>query len=119
MYGCDCDGVRREPVDSGADEGLRGHLRVIAHVTGHRPPTCPWRGLYEPLVHDVINASPFKGGDLTQAIGVDPDNRLAQAIGVYRRSVEATTADERRIEAEERERQKNHAAAARKAGIRG
>lgn len=121
MYGCDCDGVRREPLDGGREgEAVRASLRTIERVTGFRPPTCPWRSFYEPIVREVMEiAWTVDDGNLSAALGPDPDAVLVEAMGVYRRSLSVTRADDAQIEREERERKAAHAAAARKAGLRG
>lgn len=122
MYGCDCDGVRREgPLDRGEAEGaaLRAVLSTVAKLTGYEPPTCPWRAMSEPIVREVLTVSwSVEAGNLGAILGPDPDSKLTDAIGVYRRSVEVTRAEEMRLEREDRERRAKHTAAARKAGIR-
>lgn len=122
MYGCDCDGVKRDgPLDRGTAEGeaLRAVLRTVDHITGHRPPTCPWRAMSEPIVREVLAVSwSVEAGNLGAVLGPDPDHRLTQAIGVYRRAVEGTRNEDSRLDHEERTRKSQHQAAARKAGIR-
>ncbi len=34
-------------------------------MTGHRPPTCPWRSLYDPLVRDVMSLARAQQHELT------------------------------------------------------
>lgn len=110
MYGCDCDGVRRdEQLDLGrAQDVARGVLTAVERVTGLRPPTCPWRAFYEPVVREVLAVS-WATGDahaLGPVVGPDPDHKLMVALGVYTRAKVATTADEQRIRDEERERER-------------
>lgn len=107
MYGCDCDGVERKPVDRGAHgDAARGVLRAIDRVTGHEPPTCPWRAMSEPIVRDVLAVSWAAEGNLAAVLGADPDHKLTQALGVYTRAKNYTRSDEMRLESEEREREK-------------
>lgn len=101
MYGCDCDGVKREPLDLGEADGearaMRGHIDAVERVTGHRPPTCPWRAMYEPLVKEAISAA----WDPSFMLGPDPEHRLKQAVSVYARSRDVTVAAETKQRAEE------------------
>ena len=121
MYGCDCDGIKREPADAGAEGvALRATLRVVEQLTGHRPPTCPWRAMYEPIVRDVLAVSwASPNGNLAAAIGRDPYQKTVDALGVYLRALDATRGEDMRLDAEERDRKRAHSAAARKAGGRG
>ena len=110
MYGCDCDGVTRsEQLDLGrAQDAARGVLVAVERVTGLRPPTCPWRAFYEPVVREVLAVSWACGeaNALGAVLGPDPDHKLTAALGVYQRAKVATTADEQRIRDEERERER-------------
>ena len=118
MYGCDCDGVSRTgPLDLGREgEALRGHIKAIEHVTGHAPPTCPWRSFSEPIVAEVLSiAWAVPEGNLEAVTGPDSDHKLMQALGVYQRAKAATRADEDRLirdEAEAKRRAKAEAAKA-------
>lgn len=79
---------------------MRGHIDTIERVTGHRPPMCPWRAFSLPIVREVLDVSwacADGGGALPAVIGTDPPHRLAAAIGVYRRALNATNADEHRL----------------------
>lgn len=115
MYGCDCDGVQREPLDHGREgDAIRGTLRVIEKITGHRPPTCPWRAYYEPIVREVMDVAwSVDDGNLAATLGPDPDAVLRDAIGVYRRALSLTKAEEERLAREDAERKRRHNAAAR------
>lgn len=120
MYACDCDGVTRQMADRGIEgDSIRATLGIVERVAGHRPPTCPWRAFYEPIVREVLSVSWAVGGDLGGALGADPDAKLVEALGVYTRAKRATEADEQRIAAEKLERERKHAEALRKAGVRG
>lgn len=122
MYGCDCDGVKRDSVDGGGVEGaaVRSTLKVIQSLTGHRPPTCPWRAFYEPIVREVLDVAwAIEGGNLPAALGPDPDYIVMQGVSVYRRALLSTKADDMKLDQEERERKREAATAARKAGFRG
>jgi len=122
MYGCDCDGVKREPLDRGRDgEALRGTLVAVERVTGSRPATCPWRSFYEPIVKDVLSVAwAIDPANLAVALGPDPDAKTVQAIGIYRLAKLATTRDEETLRAEEREQERRAKAALSKSrGSRG
>lgn len=121
MLGCDCDGVSRQQLDLGIEgHAIRASLSVIERVAGHRPPTCPWRAFYDPLVQDVLAVSPHaKRGNLSAALGPDPDNLVVQGVSVYQRAVDATEADEGELRSQEREAKRKALEAARKAGVRG
>lgn len=111
MYGCDCDGVARTPVDRGIEgDSIRATLGIIERITGHRPPTCPWRAFMEPIVREVLSVSWAGGGDLAAAVGPDPDAKLLEGLGVYTRAKLATEREERRLEEENRKRNAQHAA---------
>jgi hypothetical protein len=70
---------------------------------GHRPPTCPWRAYYDPLVREVMSlAWAIEGGNLPAVIGDDTPAILVEAIGVYRMAVMSTSAEERRLREEAR-----------------
>lgn len=114
MYGCDCDGVVRQPVDRGIEgDAIRATLTSIERVAGHRPPSCPWAAFYEPIVREVLSVSWAVGGDLDASLGPDPDSKLVDAIGVYTRAKRATERDDERLAAEEQERKRKHAVAVR------
>lgn len=122
MYGCDCDGVKRsEPLDLGrSGEALRGHIVAIERVTGHAPPTCPWRAFSEPIVAEVLDVAwAVPEGNLEAVVGADSDHLLMQAMGVYQRAKLATRAEEDRLMSEERDAKRRAAAEAAKAGRRG
>lgn len=121
MYGCDCDGVTREPIDGGREgEAVRASIRTIERITGYAPPTCPWRAYYDPIVREVMaSAWTVDEGNLGAALGPDPDAIQVEAMGVYRRALAVTRADDMQLEREERERKAQHAAAVRRAGGRG
>jgi len=121
MYGCDCDGVSRSPLDLGREaEALRGHIKTIEHVTGHAPPTCPWRSFSEPIVAEVLSVSwAVPDGNLEAVVGPDSDHKLMQAMGVYQRAKAATRAEEDRMIREEGEAKRRARAEAAKAGRRG
>lgn len=90
---------------------MRGYLRTIETVTGHQPATCPWRAFYDPIVREVIAVAwAITDGNLPAVIGTDPPYQLTQAIGVYKRALDATRADEERLQAIER--RSEHAARA-------
>lgn len=99
---------------------MRGYQTTIERVTGHRPPTCPWRAFSLPIVREVLAVEwSSDKGNLTATIGTDGPAQLVAAIGLFERSVASTLADERKIRDIEREATRRAKDAARKAGIRG
>lgn len=98
---------------------MRGYLTTIERVTGHAPTTCPWRAFYDPLVREVLDISWADDGNLAAVIGMDPPYQLVQALGVYKRAVTMTRAEEERIQRDERKAKADAERAARKAGARG
>ncbi len=99
----DEDDIKREK------GGLRKHLDVMQRITGHAPPTCPWRAMYNSLVREVIEALDHEeNGNLAVAIGIDPPAVLVDGIGVFKRALSAVRAEDQRLayEKAKRERQK-------------
>ena len=113
VYGCDCDGITRQPVDAGRmADAARGVLRTVEHVTGYQPPTCPWRAMSEPIVREVLSVAwAVDPANLSTVLGPDPDHKLVQAIGVYVRAKTSTKHDNERLDAEEAERERSRKAA--------
>lgn len=74
---------------------------------------CPWRAFSMPIVREVLDVSwacADGGGALPAIIGTNPAHKLAAGIGVYRRALNATNADEahiKRTEAEAKQRVKD------------
>lgn len=91
---CDCDGVsHRSGVRSKGSEQYVVDLMAdgIEQLTGYRPPTCPWRAMYDPLVAPVIRAARFGDRGLGHlATDEDPPAVLIDALGVYLSAREAT-----------------------------
>ncbi len=86
-WGCDCDGESHE----GGTRPLGAQKYVvdimaatIEKLTGYRPPTCPWRAMYDPLVGPVIRAARMADRGLGHlATDQDPPAILVDALGVY------------------------------------
>lgn len=120
IWACDCDGESHlHPSDDGspADLAIRAHAATIERITGHKPSTCPWRAFYHPLVRDVLGVHwAVEHGNLAAVIGSDPPNILVEALGIFRRSMMATSAEERRLKRQEDEAKRNAERAARKMG---
>lgn len=98
-----------EPLyDSGGYDGAaRRHLDVIEHVTGSRPPTCPWRAMYHPLVQEVLQVMALdENGNLAIAVGNDPPGLLVDAISVYKLALGATRAEEAKLRAAKAKRER-------------
>lgn len=115
MYACDCDGIRRdEPLDRGrGGDLLRIVVQTIERVAHIAPSTCPWRAYSEPIVREVMAVAwAIDPPNLSTALGPDPDHKLVQAIGIYRRAKLATEADETKLRAEERDQDRKARAAA-------
>lgn len=81
---------------------------MAAHVeklTGSKPPTCPWRVFYDPLVSDVIDVVNAAELGISNAIlGEDPPWILLEAVGVFQRAKNAVKAHDHEQERLERER---------------
>jgi hypothetical protein len=80
------------------DVGVKRHLEVMQRITGHAPPTCPWRVQYSPLVREVLAAMEHEeNGNLAVGIGSDPPAILVDAIGEYKRALQAVRNDDAKI----------------------
>jgi hypothetical protein len=113
---CDCDGASHLAGGSystgHAEEGVRRHLDVIAHVTGSKPPTCPWRAFTDPLVAEVMDLAPWVDPpNLAAVVGEHTPAILVDALAAYRRALVATQAEDMRLRREEQERKAKAAAA--------
>jgi hypothetical protein len=75
---------------------LKAHIKEL---TGHEPPTCPWRVFYDPLVDEVIRVATLASNNLgMSALGADPIGIVEDALVVYFAARAATRAydDEQR-----------------------
>lgn len=89
------------------DGGVRNHLVVMKRITGHAPPTCPWRAMYSPLVREVLAAMEHEeNGNLAVAIGADPPAILIDGIAEYKRSLQAVRNEDARLAAEKAKSQR-------------
>lgn len=106
-WGCDCDGERPKPpteLDPSQIATSRA-LDAIEMITAHRPHTCPWRSYYDPLVREVMSISwAIENGNLPALLSDDSPHILFEAVGVYRMSLLATLAEDRRLR---QQREKN------------
>lgn len=86
-WGCDCDGKSHRAggyTPSGPAATAQRHLDVIQSVTGHRPPTCPWRALSDPLVAKTLNLSIGADNNYAMAkLGPNPPAVLLDALDVF------------------------------------
>jgi hypothetical protein len=83
-----------------------GILSAVESYTGHRPVSCPWRALFDPFVHAVIEAHAFfESGNLAVSL-VAPSHRLVQGVGFYHRAVSSTHANQMTQDREQRERER-------------
>jgi len=95
-------------VETGVVEhGLRRHLDVIERVTGHAPPTCPWRAYSDPFVAEVMSHTwAVEHGNLGVTLGEDPPAVLVDGIRAYRMALLSTQAEDRRIARDEAEQKR-------------
>lgn len=71
---------------------------MIEKIVGYEPPTCPWRAYYDPLVREVMEIWwAAEEGNLGAILGPDPVGVLVDALGVFKRAIEATIAEDRKI----------------------
>lgn len=90
---------------------MGGH---IAHLTGHQPPTCPWRAFYSPLVGEVIKVAGLAAENLAPfALDLDPPAIIADGLSVYLAAKRATRAHDDEIRRKEHEKSVRAAAARR------
>lgn len=98
-WGCDCDGKSHRiahHVPGGPATQVESHAGIIEQVTGHRPPSCPWRSFYSPLVKRVLKLSAEADGNYVMAtLGPDPAAILTDALTIFR---VARSAGERRVQ---------------------
>jgi hypothetical protein len=77
----------------------------MERITGHKPPTCPWRAMYAPIVREVMEVLDLdESGNLAVAIGSDPPGILVDAIGVYKRAAEAVRNEDQMLALEQAKR---------------
>lgn len=95
-WGCDCDGRSHELGGyrpDGAHRSIRAIAKHIEELTGHEPPSCPWRALYDPLVAEVVGLANLGDEGFGQsALEPDPPAILLDALEVFiaaKRSVRA------------------------------
>lgn len=102
-WGCDCGGedYASTPKPVGAQKFAVDQMAgAIEELTGYRPPTCPWRAMYDPLIGPVIRAANLGSGGLGMwAFDEDPSAVLLDAMSVY---LGARTAVSNHDEAEDR-----------------
>ncbi len=87
-WGCDCDGRSHRKgsrVGGTPAATVERHAERIASVTGHRPPTCPWRSFYSPLVRHALELSVDADGHYIMAtLGDDPPVLVTDALRTFR-----------------------------------
>lgn len=90
--------------DKGGFDGWAAkRLDMIEHLTGSRPPTCPWRALYAPLVQEVLAAMTFdENGNLGAALGDDPPGILIEGIAAFKSALAATRLEDMKLREAER-----------------
>lgn len=77
----------------------RAHVHVMQVIVGYEPPTCPWRAYYDPLVREVMEIWwAEESGNMAAVLGQDPVGVLVDALGVFKRAIEATIAEDRKIQ---------------------
>lgn len=83
-------------------------LDQIERVTGHRPPTCPWRSFSDPLVGEVLSLYRAVGGATENgavpalALPHDPPHRVWQGLNAYASAVSLIRAEDARLAREQR-----------------
>jgi hypothetical protein len=55
-------------------------LRTIEEWTGYRPPTCPWRSFWDPLVARVMRCVNAYRKSQLQVVEPDPSHRLLEGV---------------------------------------
>lgn len=98
---CDCDGVSHRSggqAPAGPVATVNRHLDIIEEITGQRPPTCPWRAFYDPLVmHTMGLTIDADGGYAMATLGDDPAPLLVDALRIFRSARAAGARHVRRI----------------------
>ena len=95
-WGCDCDGESHKT--RGLPLGAQKYVvdimaNTIEKLTGYRPPTCPWRAMYDPLVGPVIDISRLgREGLGMHAMDDDTPAIVQDALSIYVRARNATKA---------------------------
>lgn len=90
------------------------HLKLIERIAGFRPPTCPWRAFYDPLVQEVLKLAHFApDGNLAAAWGDDPEQILIDAFFVYDQAKKRTLAEDIKLQ---RQKEQREAEAAKRSG---
>ena len=89
-WGCDCDGeshkIKLRPKGS-ARKAVDIVADGIEKLTGYRPPTCPWRAMYDPLVGPVIDLCRLGEANLGgNALTEEDPEILWEAVNIYLRS---------------------------------
>ena len=75
----------------------------MEEVTGYRPPTCPWRVFYDPLVVQAVRIASLAQEHLGDAyLGPDPPAVLLEAVYYYTRARNATRAHDMEQERKQR-----------------
>lgn len=106
-WGCDCEGYRPplSPEHLVRDKVTTERADLEA-IVGTRIHACPWRGFFDPVVRDVMDAmSWWETGQLALWLGDDPPNHLVEGVVIFRRALTATREHDR-AEAKRSEGQK-------------
>ena len=93
---CDCGGAADEhaPIPrAGVSAYVLGAKAGIKEITGHEPPTCPWRSFYDPIVSRVIGIATLANDGLAMAeLGTDPPAVVLDGLRTYLAARNATKA---------------------------
>lgn len=81
-------------------EGLKGHVELL---TGSRPPTCPWRAFYDPLVDAVVGAATLARENMGHLYSDDEPAILVDGLRVYLAARNGTEAHDGKSERAQRE----------------
>jgi hypothetical protein len=86
----------------------------IKHLTGHHPPSCPWRAFYSPLVAEVIRVAGLASNNLALlALEDDPPAIVIDGLSVYLGAKLATENHDAELREKEAERERRAALARR------
>jgi hypothetical protein len=88
---------------------MRAMQAHIEFLTGSKPPTCPWRVFYDPLVDKVVEAAnAAKNNAIGVVLGDDPPAIILDGLRVYNTARSATEAHDFDEEKKRREAERKH-----------
>lgn len=88
-----------------AVQAMASHIK---HLTGHHPPSCPWRAYYSPLVGEVVRVAGLLAANAAPiALEDDPPAIVIDGLSVYLGAKNATEVHDGEIRRKEWERERN------------